>query len=330
MLRLDGIASSDDRKRLQLGLKRFLPVFRIDSTVSDELSMGLRVQSYTDLWMDALHSGVRRIREEPLEAGAHVLDNAYEIVGQVGAGGQALVYEALSRAEPGKKVILKEFVLPAHAGAAVRRRVLENIEQEAQLLKRLKHPNVVKLLDFFVEDQRAYLVLERLNGLTLKQIVEQKGKLSEQECILFGLQMCEILGYLHAQKVVHRDFTPDNLILAHGDILKLIDFNVAMQLESDNFKTVAGKHAYIPPEQFRGKATSQSDIYAAGGTLYFLATGRAPEPISCSHPRSQRGELSAIFDDIVARATTIDLKDRYPDCIPLRTDLQHLKQLYGC
>ncbi|HEY9772175.1 MAG TPA: serine/threonine-protein kinase [Planktothrix sp.] len=339
MVRLDAIASSDDRKRLQLALKKFLPSFRIEPSVSDELSMGLRVQNYTDLWMDALNSNARRLREDPLEPGVHVLEGAYEIVKQIGAGGQALVYEATKARLPiladadssrPEQVVLKEFVLPAHAGAAVRKRVLEHIQREAELLKILKHPNVVKLQEFFVEDQRAYLVLERINGTSLKEIVEKKGALSESECVLFGLQMCEILGYLHSQSVVHRDFTPDNLILAYGDIVKLIDFNVAMQLEADGRNSVVGKHAFIPPEQFRGKATFQSDIYAVGGTLHFLSTGVDPEPISCSHPREIRSDLSAAFDAIVARATSIELASRYADCVQLREDLQQLKQLYAC
>jgi serine/threonine-protein kinase len=261
------------------------------------------------------------------------MDGAYEIVSQIGAGGQALVYEATARTDPnaqsGKTVVLKEFILPAHAGAAVRKRVLENIQHEADILKQLKHPNIVKLLEFFVEDQRAYLVLERIHGPTLKQIVEKNGPVKEAQCVLYGLQMCELLAYLHDKKVVHRDFTPDNLILAYGDILKLIDFNVATQLEADTTKTVVGKHAYIPPEQFRGKATQQSDIYALGGTLHFLSTGQEPEPIEVSHPRETNPALSEGFDAVVARATAIDLKARYNDCVKLREDLQLLKQLYA-
>jgi serine/threonine-protein kinase len=127
---------------------------------------------------------------------------------------------------------------------------------------------------------------------------------------------------------VHRDFTPDNLILAHGDILKLIDFNVAQQLEAESTNTVVGKHAYIPPEQFRGKSCPQSDIYAVGCTLQFLLTGNEPEAISTSHPRAELPHLSPEIDAIVALATEIELDKRYPDCTQLRTDLQRLKELY--
>jgi tRNA A-37 threonylcarbamoyl transferase component Bud32 len=331
-LRLDGIASSDDRKRLQMALKKFLPSYRIEPSVSDELNLSLRVETYTDLWLDALNSN-KRERDDALAGGLQISEGAYEIIAEIGAGGQAIVYEALDlkrrvgNAAP-NTVVLKEFVLPAHAGATVRKRVLENIKREADLLKGLKHPNIVKLLELFVEDQRAYLVLERIRGQTLKQLVEEKGALTERETVLFGMQMCEIIGYLHDHKVVHRDFTPDNLILAHGDILKLIDFNVAQQLEAESTNTVVGKHAYIPPEQFRGKSCPQSDIYAVGCTLQFLLTGNEPEAISTSHPRAELPHLSPEIDAIVALATEIELDKRYPDCTQLRTDLQRLKELY--
>lgn len=332
---LDGIASSDDRKRLQLALKRFLPTYRIEPSVSDELNLAIRVETYTDLWLDALHTSGRRLRDEALPAGTHLKNGTYEIVGQIGAGGQAIVYEAVDSikligADTGKRtVVLKEFVLPAHAGVNVRKRVLEHIQREADMLRNLKHPNVVKLQEFFVEDQRAYLVLERIKGDTLKDLVDNGGIVREEQCVLFAMQMSEILSYLHSQNVIHRDFTPDNLIVAHGDILKLIDFNVAQQLEGDEIKSVVGKHAYIPPEQFRGKAVQQSDIYALGGTLFFLLTGEEPEPISASHPRAVRPDVSTELDAIIAKATAVELKDRYQSCSELRADLQVLKDKYS-
>jgi serine/threonine-protein kinase len=269
-----------------------------------------------------------------LLCGEKLFGGRYEVIAELAAGGQAIVYEALdfggnggSKSVP-RNVVLKEFVLPAHAGVSVRGRVLENIQREAKLLKSLKHPNIVKLLDFFVDDERAYLVLERIRGSNLKQLVEDKGALEEGQVVMFALQMCEILGYLHANNVVHRDFTPDNLILGHGDILKLIDFNVARQRENDSTKTVVGKHSYIPPEQFRGKAVPQSDLYAAGGTLHFLLTGLEPEPITSSQPRQFNAAISVELNRIVSKATALELGHRYPSCVELRADIQALKARY--
>lgn len=332
---LNGIASSDDRKRLQIALTKYLPSYRIDPVVSDSLGLACRPENYTDLWLESLQDGASRIRENRLQPGETVCNGRYQIVYEIGSGGQAIVYEAIDNQHQPDTVcgagntVLKEFVLPAHAGNAVRKRVLDSIYSEAELLKGLRHPNVVHLLDIFVEDERAYLVLERIKGLSLKRIVEEKGALTEEQVVFLALQMCEILGYLHAHKVVHRDFTPDNLLLGHGDILKLIDFNVAQQREGDSSKSVVGKHSYIPPEQFRGKANEQSDIYAAGATLFFVLTAVEPEPITCSHPRLIHSALSMEIDAVVARATALELSQRYPSCIEFRNDLQIIKRRYS-
>jgi serine/threonine-protein kinase len=135
--------------------------------------------------------------------------------------------------------------------------------------------------------------------------------------------MCDILGYLHRRQppIIHRDFTPDNLIMDNSGNVKLIDFNVAQQLEAQTTKTVVGKHSYIPPEQFRGKAVLQSDIYSFGATISFLLTGNDPEPITQAHPRSQQGLVSEQLDSIVAKCTALTLINRYQDCQELKTDL---------
>src|SRR3978361_1386281 len=102
------------------------------------------------------------------------------------------------------------------------------------MLKRLDNHRVVRLIEFFVEDHRGYLVLERIDGLSLRRIVEEEGRMSEERVRGLAAQMCSILTYLHnlSPPVVHRDFTPDNLILGKDGVLKLVDFNVAQQTES--------------------------------------------------------------------------------------------------
>ncbi len=333
ILPLDGLASSDDRKRLQFGFQRFLPTYRVDPKVSDELQLSMRVESYTDLWLGALSMNRSRLRTETLPSGTLVNHGRYEIVSAIGAGGQAVVYAAIQREMSlDTPVVLKEFVLPSYAGVKVRKRVLENIQRESQILKDLQHPNIVKLQDFFVEDERAYLVLEQITGRTLKQLVEADGPFKELDALSFALQMTSILSFLHSRKpqVVHRDFTPDNLMLGHGDILKLIDFNVAQHLESMSTHTVVGKHAYIPPEQFRGEATPQSDIYAMGATLFFMLTGKDPEPISVSRLKAFRDDISEELDEIVAKATAVDASYRYVNCDEIKHELEALrKKRYG-
>ncbi len=325
---LEGIASSDDRKRLQIGLTKFLPSYRIEPTVSDELNLSLKVESYTDIWFNALNQSTARLRDGELAIETYVGEKKYKIARTIGAGGQATAYEAsIANLSDKFRVVLKEFVLPAQAGIKVRKRVLENIQKEAALLKKLQHPNIVKLLDFFVEDQRAYLVLEHIDGTTLQQRIEDSGALIETQAVPLAITMCQILEYLHSGKppVVHRDFTPDNLMLVGGSLsIKLIDFNVAQQLEANTTKTVVGKHSYIPPEQFRGQATVQSDIYALGATLSFLLTGVEPTPILQSHPQKINAGISDELDSIVARATALDVTARYATATDMKQDLERL------
>jgi serine/threonine-protein kinase len=110
--------------------------------------------------------------------------------------------------------------------------------------------------------------------------------------------------------IIHRDLSPDNIMLSVLGEIKVVDFNVAM-LGGSSGSTVVGKHAYIPPEQFRGRPGPASDIYALGGTLHFLLTGQDPAPLSVSHPRDINPGISVELDQVIARATQLNLNDRY-------------------
>nr|MBP6351704.1 serine/threonine protein kinase [Candidatus Obscuribacter sp.] len=199
----------------------------------------------------------------------------------------------------------------------------------------------VKLHHHFVEDFRGYLVLEYVPGLSLKELVLQKGAQDEQTAIAIGIKLCLILKHLHEQypPVLHRDLSPDNVLLSDDGTVKVVDFNVARQLESSASATVVGKHAYIPPEQFRGKPTCQSDIYALGGTLYYLVTGLEPEPLTTSSPvayfasqasaaKAHGGScpVSADFDKIIATATALVPQGRYANAEALLADLSRMQR----
>lgn len=277
--------------------------------------------SYTELWLQALSAPPKRERLKPLIEGASLRDGTYRVKGSLGVGGQGQAYLALDKSHNDRRVVLKEFILPVFVDVSVRRTALEQFENEARILRQLNHPQIVQLIDFFIEDHRAYLVLELIDGVSLRQIVDSKGPLPEHQVRMLADQMCDILGYLHglAPPVVHRDFTPDNLILDKNGRLKLIDFNVAKQVESTTVGTVVGKHAYLPPEQFRGMPVPQSDIYAMGCTLHYLLTGADPQPISMSDPRKQASHVSESLSAVVRHATALDLAKRYPT-------IQHLAQ----
>lgn len=332
-LRLDGIVTGEQRKRFHSALKQYLKPAQIDGMLHDTLNP-VRTDGYTQMWLEVLATSPQRIRQDTLPQNAVIANDRYEIIGQLGSGGQGIAY--LAKARPGAfaidspplDVVLKEFVLPYHAGLTVSKKALDNIQREAALLKQLKHPQIVKLIDIFVEDQRAYLVLEHIEGESLRHLVKTNGTFSEQQVCDLALQMCDILTHLHTQAppVLHRDFTPENMIMGTDAKLKLIDFNVAQAMHSDATRTVVGKHSYIPPEQFRGKATPQSDIYALGASLHYLLTAQEPEPITSARPREINAKVSVELDEIVARATAIDTNLRYKSAEEIKADIMKLVQ----
>ncbi|MBK9280784.1 MAG: protein kinase [Candidatus Obscuribacter sp.] len=129
-------------------------------------------------------------------------------------------------------------------------------EREAHLLLKLKHPHIARVLDRFVEEGRDYLVLEYIPGLTLRQLVQTRGKQKEKNVLNYCSKLLEILAYLHEQNppLIHRDLTPDNIILRKDGSLCVVDFGAANELVGQPPGTMIGKQCYIAPEQLRGKA----------------------------------------------------------------------------
>lgn len=267
--------------------------------------------SYTELWLNALAAAPARSRMAPLEEGNSIADGEYVVRRRLGGGGQGVAY--LAERNNSTFVVLKEYVLPVGSNAIAQRQAIEKLQREAHILEKLNHPNIANMLDFVFEDHRGYIVLEYVDGTNLSVLVRRDGALSEASVGQLCLQMCSILSYLHSQQppVVHRDFTPDNLILSKDGSLKLIDFNVAEQKSATTTATVVGKHSYIAPEQFRGQPGPQSDIYSMGATLYFLLTRADPRPISVLKPKEQVADLSDWMNALVERCTAFDTSDRF-------------------
>ena len=180
------------------------------------------------------------------------------------------------------------------------------------------------MLDYFTFDHRAYLVLEYIDSISLKDLVLQNGAISQTRAINIIKQVGEILSYLHKMDppIIHRDLTPDNILLQENDKVKLIDFNVAKQMTGVTIVSkVVGKHAYMPPEQFQGKATTQSDIYSLGASLFYLLTAIEPTPISISSPKSINNQIDGRIDEIVKKATSLKLENRYSTIEELLADI---------
>lgn len=329
-LELSSVPTMDEKALILKAIDRW----RKDVTIDAEVITSLEIPpeySYTEVWLQALCAPPKRERLKPLAEGALLKEGKYTVERKLGAGGQGVAYLVKDHVE-NKSVVLKEMLLPVFVDMTVRRQALDRFESECRILRALNHDQVVGLIDFFVEDHRAYLVLEYIDGRNLKDEIKLGKTFSLSEVKRLGLEMCNILEYLHAQSppVVHRDFTPDNLMLTKAGALKLIDFNVANQQEETTAGTVVGKQAYMPLEQFQGNPCPQSDIYALGATLYYLLTGLEPEPLTSSHPAKSlaasglpENSVEAI-DALVAKCTARSLSERFQNIEALREALNQL------
>jgi serine/threonine protein kinase len=309
-----GALSSQDREKLSLALIKFCGESLVESNLTEALEP-TRGKSYTELWLKSLSDTPARKNLEPLSAG-HLLENSrYEIERRLAVGGEGVAYlgrdlTGLSKGAS-ELVVLKETLIPPFVDKQVQKRALERFEREARLLKELESEFVVGLRHYFIEDHRCYLVLDYVSGQNLRQYISENGRMDEALVLKLAKQMCNMLSFLHEREVIHRDFTPDNLIMQKDGTLKLIDFNVAKDQDEGKTGTIVGKHAYVPPEQFRGKPTKQSDIYAMGATLHFLLTGKDPEPISQSNPAAVNRTVGEEINNLVRTCTILDTAKRF-------------------
>lgn len=318
-IRYGDILVPAQREVFLLALKLGAPEVAFGKTTADEMFSVFKAakstEGFTELWLNELAAPSKREKLTPLTPGMVLQSGEYTITRKLGTGGQGIVYLATRTNKVQgtvETVALKEFVMPVFPDARVRKSVAEKFQAEAQMLSRIDHPQIVKLHDVFVEDHRAYLVMERITGKTLKRLVDDGGRLNERDVVAYAQQMCAILQYLHMQDppVIHRDFTPDNLMLSDENKICLIDFSVAQQIEINITGSVVGKHLYMAPEQFRGKSTVSSDIYSFGASLAFLLTGEEPEAIAVSRPSETVPTISPQLDALVAGCTAIDESKR--------------------
>ncbi|CAN5712261.1 hypothetical protein BH10CYA1_BH10CYA1_06600 [soil metagenome] len=266
--------------------------------------------SYTQMWEEELSRRFSATSFVPLEPDRKLQDGRIKIVRQLAFGGLSAIY--LAQENEKEMVVVKEAVVPANADEQTHKKAAELFEREARLLIKLDHPQIAKVFDHFAEDNRSYMVLEYIRGQDLRQLVKQNGAQSEESVLHWAKQVASILTYLHSQNppVIHRDLTPDNLVRKEDDTITLIDFGAANEFVGNATGTMVGKQAYIAPEQLRGKANLGSDIYALGGTMYFLLTGKDPEALMSSHPKQLVTEISDDLDALVAACTEMESTDR--------------------
>jgi predicted Ser/Thr protein kinase len=283
--------------------------------------------SYETIWTDALESQFGATNFAPLRTGTQLQSAMYEVRMQLASSGLSAVYLAIQKG--GRKIVLKESVLPLDTSESARAKARDLFDREAKLLARVDHPQITKVLDNFFEDGREYIVLEFIPGMSLRQLIQTKGAQNETHVMNWAVQTARILDYLHGldPAIVHRDLTPDNLILRGDNTIVLIDFGVSNEFVSRATGTLVGKQAYIPPEQIRGKAEPKSDIYAFGATMFFLLTGNDPEPLTCLHPAATVS-VTKPFDDLIAACTQLDGESR-PDASELIVMCEKILSAHG-
>lgn len=266
--------------------------------------------TYTAMWEEEMSAHLGATTFVPLSKGATLQNGRLKVVSMIASGGLSAVY--LVERDTGTLAVLKESVIPHCVDEKTKEKAKELFRREASLLMKLDHPAIARVMDHLVENGRDYLLLEYVPGTSLRQHIRLNGPGSEKQVLAWAKELAATLAYLHelSPPVVHRDLTPDNVVLRSDGALVLIDFGAANEYVGQATGTLIGKQSYISPEQFRGKAEPSSDIYALGGTLNFLLTGEDPEPLSPSHPRTFRAELSDAIDQLVAKCTALSTSQR--------------------
>ncbi len=208
-----------------------------------------------------------------------ILGNRYEIVEKIGSGGMAIVYKAkchLLDRFVAIKVLKEEFNNDDD--------FIRKFRRESQAAASLSHPNILNIYDVGSEDSGNdkihYIVMEYIKGKTLKEVINEKGKLSTDETLSYSIQIAEAISHAHKNHIIHRDIKPHNIMITEDNRVKVTDFGIARAVTSSTITTtssVLGSVHYFSPEQARGGYTDEkSDIYSLGIVMYEMLTGKVP------------------------------------------------------
>ena len=263
-----------------------------------------------------------------------MLAGRYDIIEEIGKGGMANVYKAqdhfLNRFVAIK--VLKEELSDD-------KEFVHRFNTEAQAAARISNPHVVSIYDVGFENGLYYIVMEYIEGITLKEYIEKKHNLSWQEAAEFAAQICEGLDAAHKQSVIHRDIKPQNIIMTADNVLKVTDFGIARatsQATTTNSSSTIGTVHYLSPEQARGGYTNEkTDIYSLGVVLYEMLTGRLPfndstaVAIAIKHiqekpilPRILNSDIPESVEYIVMKAMNKEQNLRYASAEDFLADLR--------
>lgn len=263
-----------------------------------------------------------------------LLGERYDIIEKIGAGGMSIVYKAKdNRLERyvAIKELREEFIKDED--------FVLKFRKEALSAARLSHPNIVGIYDVVNEKDKHYIVMEYVEGKTLKEVIEAKGPFSSKVVLELGMQMVSAIKHAHSKKIIHRDIKPQNILMTPEGVLKVTDFGIAKAVDSATIVATGnaiGSVHYFSPEQAKGKYVNESsDLYSCGIVLFELATKRLPfeadSHISIAlkhinedipHPSTYNSEIPSGLEEIILKATSKGQMDRYQNADEMLFDMK--------
>ncbi len=266
-----------------------------------------------------------------------LLDNRYEILEILGTGGMAVVYKArchrLNRLVA-IKILKDEFARDEE----FRRR----FHAEGEAVAMLSHPNIVQVFDVSTSDSANFIVMELIDGISLKQYMEKKGVLNWKETLHFSMQIAKGLEHAHSRGIVHRDIKPHNIMVLKNGSVKVMDFGIARVMNKSNTltKEALGSVHYISPEQAKGGHTdNRSDLYSLGVVMYEMMTGRPPYDgesavaVAIQHinggaamPSSFNPNIPNGLEQIIMKAMSLEIRDRYVSATEMLQDMEEFRK----
>jgi serine/threonine protein kinase len=255
-----------------------------------------------------------------------VIGNRYRVTKPLGGGGMKMVYLAEDLRLAARPCALAEMV-DAISNPDMQQAAASGFQREADMLAELNHEHIPRIYDRFSEQNRHYLVMEYIAGDTLEEELRTAGgKLPPDRVMDIALQVLDTLEYLHHREppVIYRDLKPSNIMITPTGQVKLIDFGIARHFQPLSSATMVGTQGYAPPEQYRGKVETRSDLYALGATMHHALSGRDPTtepPFSFPLLRKLCPDLNPALADLVSEALIYDVDRRIRDVDEMKRSL---------